>query len=80
LAAAVTAHTHTNWHDHITVRLLIAEDDTDLRQVMTELLAQSGFDVDGCADGARTCRRLPGRGTTHGTSLRYLRYLKPPYA
>jgi two-component system OmpR family response regulator len=34
------------------VRLLIAEDDTDLRQVMSELLAQSGFDVDGCGNGA----------------------------
>ena len=34
------------------MRLLIAEDDTDLRQVMTELLAQSGFEVDGCANGA----------------------------
>jgi two-component system, OmpR family, response regulator len=34
------------------MRLLIAEDDTDLRQVMSALLVQSGFDVDGCADGA----------------------------
>jgi two-component system OmpR family response regulator len=33
------------------MRLLIAEDDTDLRQAMTALLAQSGFDVYGCADG-----------------------------
>jgi two-component system OmpR family response regulator len=34
------------------MRLLIVEDDADLRQVMTELLAQSGFEVDGCANGS----------------------------
>lgn len=44
------------------MRLLIAEDDTDLRQVMTELLAHSGFDVDGCADGAAALDALMSGG------------------
>jgi two-component system, OmpR family, response regulator len=34
------------------MRLLIAEDDSDLRQVLTELLEQSGYDIDGCANGS----------------------------
>jgi two-component system, OmpR family, response regulator len=33
------------------MKLLIAEDDNDLRQVLTELLEQSGYDIDGCANG-----------------------------
>ena len=33
------------------MRLLIAEDDSDLRQVLTELLEQSGYEIDGCANG-----------------------------
>ncbi|MFI4869261.1 MAG: response regulator [Steroidobacterales bacterium] len=44
------------------MRLLIAEDDTDLRQVMTELLAHSGFDVDGCANGAAALDALMSGG------------------
>ena len=33
------------------MKLLIAEDDADLRQVLTELLEQSGYEIDGCANG-----------------------------
>ena len=44
------------------MRLLIAEDDADLRQVMTELLAHSGFDVNGCANGASALDALMSGG------------------
>jgi DNA-binding response OmpR family regulator len=33
------------------MRLLIAEDDADLRQVLTELLEQSGYEIEGCSNG-----------------------------
>lgn len=39
-------------------RLLIAEDDADLRQVLTELLGQAGYDVDGCSDGTAALSAL----------------------
>ena len=48
------------------MRLLIAEDDTDLREVMTELLAQSGFEVDGCANGAAALDALLIGGSALG--------------
>jgi len=45
-----------------TMRLLIAEDDADLRQVLSELLQQSGYSVDECTDGtAALAALLTGR-------------------
>jgi two-component system OmpR family response regulator len=41
-----------------TMRLLIAEDDADLRQVLSELLQQSGYSVDGCTDGTAALSAL----------------------
>jgi DNA-binding response OmpR family regulator len=41
-----------------TMRLLIAEDDADLRQVLSDLLQQSGYSVDGCADGTAALSAL----------------------
>ena len=41
-----------------TMRLLIAEDDADLRQVLSELLQQSGYSVDGCNDGTAALSAL----------------------
>jgi two-component system OmpR family response regulator len=41
-----------------TMRLLIAEDDTDLRQVLSELLQQSGYAVDECTDGTAALSAL----------------------
>ncbi len=40
------------------MRLLIAEDDADLRQVLTELLAQSGYEVDGRGNGREALEAL----------------------
>jgi two-component system, OmpR family, response regulator len=40
------------------MRLLIAEDDNDLRQVLTELLQQSGYDIDGCTNGRAALEAL----------------------
>jgi two-component system OmpR family response regulator len=42
------------------MRLLIAEDDADLRLVLTELLQQSGSDIDGCANGRTALDALVG--------------------
>ncbi len=39
-------------------RLLIAEDDTALRQVLTDLLQQSGYEVDGCGNGTAALSAL----------------------
>ena len=41
-----------------TMRLLIAEDDADLRQVLSELLQQSGYSVDECTDGTAALSAL----------------------
>jgi two-component system OmpR family response regulator len=41
-----------------TMRLLIAEDDADLRQVLSDLLQQSGYSVDGCTDGTAALSAL----------------------
>jgi two-component system OmpR family response regulator len=41
-----------------TMRLLIAEDDADLRQVLSELLQQSGYSVDECTDGTAALAAL----------------------
>lgn len=40
------------------MRLLIAEDDADLRQVLSELLQQSGYSVDECTDGTAALAAL----------------------
>jgi DNA-binding response OmpR family regulator len=40
------------------MRLLIAEDDADLRQVLSGLLQQSGYSVDGCTDGTAALSAL----------------------
>ena len=40
------------------MRLLIAEDDADVRQVLTNLLRQSGYEVDGFADGRDALEKL----------------------
>jgi two-component system OmpR family response regulator len=46
--------------DRHAMRLLIAEDDTALRQVLTELLEQSGYEVHGCSDGTAALSALLG--------------------
>ncbi len=40
------------------MRLLIAEDDADVRQVLTDLLRQSGYEVDGFGNGADALEKL----------------------
>jgi two-component system, OmpR family, response regulator len=40
------------------MRLLIAEDDADLRQVLSDLLQQSGYSVDKCSDGTAALSAL----------------------
>lgn len=42
------------------MRLLIVEDDADLRQVLTELLRLSGYEIDGCTNGSVALNAFTG--------------------
>ena len=39
-------------------KILVVDDDADIRELLVELLSRAGFDVDDAADGRRALRRL----------------------
>jgi CheY-like chemotaxis protein len=41
-------------------RVLVIDDDDDLREVMADLLREAGYDVDAAFDGVDACTRLAG--------------------